>query len=120
MCAWFLRHIHPFVQEAVHQLKGLAELEHADADALADDLLKELLPSLCSVITCASGMPLVTTERCLAHLLRVHDGIAHAREVASTEGMGGNVRAMLTEPYLKKLASMRLISSFDATIDEEY
>jgi hypothetical protein len=104
----------------VHELKSLAELEHASADALADDLLKDLLPSLCSVITCASGTSLVTTERCLAHLLRVHDGMAHAREVASMEGMGGNVRAMLTEPYLKKLASMRLTSAFDATIDEDY
>jgi hypothetical protein len=36
------------------------------------------------------------------------------------EGMGGSVRAMPTEPYLKKLANMRRTSAFDATIDEEY
>lgn len=108
------------VQEAVHQLKALASLEGGAADDLADALLHELLPSLCSVITSASGTALVTAERCVAHLLRVHDGIVHARELASGPRMGGTVRAMLTEPYLKKLASMPLTSAFDATIDEDY
>lgn len=104
----------------MHQLKGLAALEYEGADELARDLAQELLPSLCSVIQSASGTALVTTERCLAHLLRVHDGIADARELATAPGMGGSVKAMLTEPYLKKLASMPLTSAFDATIDEEY
>jgi hypothetical protein len=108
------------VQETVHQLKKLATLDHEDADELAQSLCQSLLPALCSVIASASGTALVTTERCVAHLLRVHHSIAGARELALGAGMGGAVKAMLTEPYLKKLASMPLVSAFDATIEEDY
>ena len=117
------KRLEPFVdmQEAVYQLKKLAALEFDGADDLADALLHDLLPPLCSVITSAGGTFQATAERCLAHLLRVHEqGIGHARDLAVTPGMGGAVKAMLTEAYLKKLASMPLASNFDATIDEEY
>jgi hypothetical protein len=115
-----MHRVRRWLQEAVHQLKQLAALEHVDADALATDLAAALLPALCSVIGSASGTALVTTERCLAHLLRVHAGIGHARDLATRPGMGGSVKGMLTEPYLKKLTTMPLTSAFDATIDEEY
>jgi hypothetical protein len=104
----------------VHQLKKLASLENENADELAHSVCQSLLPALCSVITSASGTALVTTERCVAHLLRAHQSIASAREMAVAPGMGGAVKAMLTEPYLKKLASMPLVSAFDASIDEDY
>ena len=75
------------MQEAVHQLKQLAAMEHEDADALAYDLLHDLLPALCAAVGSATGTALVTTERCLAHLLRVHDrGVGQARELAAQPG----------------------------------
>ena len=56
----------------------------------------------------------------MAHLLRVHDGVTHTRELAAAPGMGGAVKSMLMEPYLKKLASMPPTSAFNATVDEDY
>jgi len=52
--------------------------------------------------------------------VQVHDGIQHARELATEPGMGPLVKSTLTEPYLRKLASLPLTSSLDATREEEY
>lgn len=108
------------VQEIVHNLREIAAVEHAGVPALLTRLAGELLPSLCAVVSVASGMFHSSVERCIARILQVEHGITHAREMAASPGMGGAVKALLTEPYLRKIASMPAKSTFDVTIDEDY
>lgn len=108
------------MQEIVHNLREIAGVEHDGVPALLDKLAAELLPSLCAVVSAASGMFHSSVERCIARVLQVEHGITHARELASSPGMGSAVKALLTEPYLRKIASMPQKSTFDAVVDEEY
>lgn len=104
----------------MHNLRAVAAVEAEGVPALLDRLAADLLPSVCAVVSAASGMFHATAERCLARLLQVEHGIAHARELASAPGMGVAVKAMLTEPYLRKIASMPAKSTFDEIVEEEY
>ena len=108
------------MQEVLHNLREIAAVEHEGVPQLLDDMARKILPAICAVTTAASGTFHASAERCLARLLQVEHGIAHARELASAANMGGAVKAMLTEPYLRKLASMPQKSAFDETVDELY
>jgi hypothetical protein len=111
------------MQEVVHALRELAACSHAnpaDLSSLLDALAAELLPLLCAATSSASGTAVMSMERCLGSVLRVSEGIQHAREMASRPGMGAQVKSMLTEPYLRKLASLPQKSTFDEAVVEEY
>lgn len=108
------------MQEALHNLRQLAVVEHEGIPQLLDRIAAKILPALCAVTSAASGTFHASAERCLARMLQVEHGIAHGRELASAPSMGGAVKAMLTEPYLRKLASMPQKSAFDETVDELY
>jgi hypothetical protein len=108
------------MQEMMHNLRVVAGEEADAVPELLDRLAAELLPSLCAAVAAASGMFHASAERCLARVLQVEHGIAHARELASAPGMGASVKSMLTEPYLRKIASMPQKSTFDEVVEEEY
>eukprot|EP00892_Ulva_mutabilis_P008725 jgi/Ulvmu1/6224/UM028_0082.1 len=108
------------VKEVLHNLRLIAAVEHADVPQLLDRIAAQILPALCAVTAAASGTFHASAERCLARLLQVEHGISHARELASAPNMGAAVKAMLTEPYLRKLASMPQKSAFDETVEELY
>lgn len=108
------------VQEVLHNLRQIAAVEHEGVPQLLDRIAEKILPALCAVTTAASGTFHASSERCLARVLQVEHGISHGRELAGAPNMGGAVKAMLTEPYLRKLASMPQKSAFDETVDEQY
>lgn len=101
-------------------MRQVAAVEHEGVPDLLDRIAAKILPALCAVTAAASGTFHASAERCLARLLQVEHGISHARELASAPAMGAAVKAMLTEPYLRKLASMPQKSAFDETVEELY